>query len=78
MAWITPTTRSTGTLITASIWNQDAVDNPIALRTGALEIAGQLNGRFVVASSSTQLSVAKQSYVMVFTQAFGPRYETIA
>jgi hypothetical protein len=31
MAWTTPTTRSTGDLITAAIWNQDVVGNPIAL-----------------------------------------------
>lgn len=31
MAWISPSTRSTGTLITASIWNQDVVANAIAL-----------------------------------------------
>ncbi len=27
MTWTTPTTRSTGDLITAAIWNQDMVDN---------------------------------------------------
>jgi hypothetical protein len=31
MAWGTPSTRTTGTLITAVIWNQDVVDNPIFL-----------------------------------------------
>jgi hypothetical protein len=31
MAWSTPTSRSTGDLITAAIWNQDVVNNPIAL-----------------------------------------------
>jgi hypothetical protein len=31
MAWVTPTSRSTGDLITAAIWNQDVVNNPIAL-----------------------------------------------
>jgi len=33
MAWTTPTTRSTGNLITASIWNTDLVDNLILLKT---------------------------------------------
>lgn len=32
MAWTTPTTRTTGTLITASIWNTDLVDNLIYLK----------------------------------------------
>lgn len=31
MAWVTPTSRSTGDLITAAIWNQDVVSNVIAL-----------------------------------------------
>ena len=31
MAWVTPSSRSTGDLITAAIWNQDVVANPIAL-----------------------------------------------
>ena len=33
MAWTTPTTRTTGTLITASIWNTDLTDNLIYLKT---------------------------------------------
>lgn len=36
MAWVSPSTRTTGTLITAAIWNQDVVANPIALRTHVL------------------------------------------
>lgn len=31
MAWSSPSTRTTGTLITAAIWNQDVVDNPTDL-----------------------------------------------
>ena len=37
MAWVTPTTRSTGDLITAAIWNQDVVNNPISLTPGGVE-----------------------------------------
>lgn len=33
MAWTSPTTRTTGTLITASIWNTDVVDNLSYLKT---------------------------------------------
>lgn len=36
MAWSTPSTRSTGDLITAAIWNQDVVANPIALLPAGL------------------------------------------
>ncbi len=41
MAYVAPSTRSTGDLITAAIWNQDAVDNVIAVKAiadGASEI----------------------------------------
>ena len=31
MAWVTPSSRSTGDIITAAIWNQDVVSNTIAL-----------------------------------------------
>src|SRR5687767_11211551 len=33
MAWTTPTTRTTGDLITAAIWNTDLVDNLAYLKT---------------------------------------------
>lgn len=33
MAWVSPSSRTTGTLITAAIWNQDVVDNPLLLKT---------------------------------------------
>ena len=36
MAWSTPSTRSTSDLITAAIWNQDVVNNPVALGEGAI------------------------------------------
>ena len=38
MTWTDPTTRQTGDLITATIWNQDVVDNLAYL--GALEAGG--------------------------------------
>jgi len=31
MSWVAPTTKTTGTLITAAIWNQDVVDNSLHL-----------------------------------------------
>lgn len=39
MAWVTPSTRSTGTLITAAIWNADVVANPQYLKgqAGAID-----------------------------------------
>ena len=38
MAWSSPSTRSTSDLITAAIWNQDIVNNPLALADGAIVI----------------------------------------
>jgi hypothetical protein len=34
MSWTNPTTRNTGDLITAAIWNTDLVENLTALRSG--------------------------------------------
>lgn len=55
MAWAAPTSKATGTLITAAIWLQDVVDNPIALRAGGIAIASQAALDFVYGSSATQL-----------------------
>lgn len=56
MAWSDPVSRTTGTLITAAIWNQDVVDNPAALRAGGLSIASQAALDFVYPSSATQFA----------------------
>ena len=55
MAYSAPSTRSTGNLITAAIWNADVVANPIAIYAGAMSISSQAALDFVYASSSTQL-----------------------
>ena len=55
MAYVTPSTALTGDLIDAADWNKNTVDNPIALRTGAIAIASQAIGDLVVATSATQL-----------------------
>lgn len=66
MAWATPTTRTTGTLVTAAIWNSDVVDNPIALRAGGIAIASQAALDFIYATSATQLArLAKGSGLQV-------------
>lgn len=71
MAWVAPNTKTTGTLITAAIWNQEVVSNPQALRDGGIAATGQANGHFVVATSATQLATKKNSYVRVFQEVFG-------
>ena len=56
MAWVTPATKTTGTLITAAIWNADVVANPQALRDGGIAIASQAANEIPYASSATQLT----------------------
>lgn len=56
MAWSTPSSRTTGYLVTAAVWNSDVVDNPIALYGGALSIASQAALDFLYASSATQMA----------------------
>ena len=55
MAYSAPSTRSTGGLITAAIWNQDVVANPIAIYAGAMSISSQAIGDLLVPSSTTQI-----------------------
>jgi hypothetical protein len=55
MAYVAPSTRSAGALITAAIWNQDVVANPIAIYAGAMSLASQTALDFIYASSATQL-----------------------
>ena len=40
MAWVSPSTRTTGEFITAAMWNQDVVANPIAIRDGSATFPG--------------------------------------
>jgi len=56
MAYIAPTTKTTGTLITAAIWNADVVANPIAIYAGGLSVPSQAIGDILYASSTTQFT----------------------
>lgn len=68
MAYVAPTTRSDGYVVDASQWNQDVVNNVIALRDGGTAIASQAAGDVITASSSSQLSrVAPGTAGMVLT-----------
>lgn len=55
MAWVTPSTKTTGQLITAAIYNADVVANPIAIYAGAMSLASQAIGDLPYAISTTQL-----------------------
>jgi hypothetical protein len=70
MAYIAPTTKSTGTLITAAVWNADVVANEIAIYAGGLSIASQAIGDILYASSTTQFArVAAVAAGQVLTSA---------
>lgn len=56
MAYVAPTTRADGYVVPAATWNQDVVDNPIALRAGGIAIASQAANDVLYASSATQLA----------------------
>lgn len=64
MAWSTPITRSTGDLITAAIWNQDAVNNPIALsaRGATLPVGNQYqvlqSGEIMIAEVPADIQIS--------------------
>ena len=51
MAWVTPSSRSTGDLITAAIWNQDVVANPIALTPAGFTFMIDGGGAEIVAEA---------------------------
>ena len=51
MAWVTPTSRSTGDLMTAAIWNQDVVNNPIALTPVGFTFVIDGGGAVIVAEA---------------------------
>jgi len=55
MAYIAPTSRTTGDLVTAAIWNADVVANEIAINAGAIAVASQAIGDLIVATSATQI-----------------------
>jgi hypothetical protein len=60
MAWTDPTTRSTGDLITAAIWNTDMVDNFTYLRSG-LPMAHVYHDANQTYTASTPLTLAFNS-----------------
>lgn len=70
MAWATPTTRATNFFVTAAVWNSDVVDNPVALRGGAIALTGQVQGNFIVAESASQLTAQRDEQVKFFVESF--------
>lgn len=66
MAYIAPSTRSAGALITAAIWNSDVVANPIALYAGAMSPAGAAAGDDLFMSTTTQIGVGGRQLRQTF------------
>ena len=56
MAYNAPSSRSTGDLINATIWNADIVANIIAVYAGGLSVTSQAIGDILYASSTTQFA----------------------
>ena len=71
MSWNTPSHRTTGTLITASIWNTDVIDNLIALRSisSVIELSGAgfwpSTTSGCVGAAQTELGTNKVNYKCV-------------
>jgi hypothetical protein len=57
MAYSTPTTRADDYVVDATEWNKNTVDNPIAIRTGGIAIAGQAANGIPYATSSSQFGM---------------------
>lgn len=70
MAYVAPTTKTTGTLITAAVWNQDVTANAIAIHAGEVAMASQVARDFVIASSATQLDRIDEAGVILMNQVF--------
>jgi len=51
MAWSAPTNRTTGDIITAAIWNQDVVANPVALTPSGVAILIDGSGAAIATGS---------------------------
>ena len=56
MAYNAPSSRSTGDLINATIWNADIVANIVAIYAGGLSVTSQAVGDVLYASSTTQFA----------------------
>lgn len=75
MAWTNPTTRSTGNLITASIWNTDLVDNLNYLKGVADQVDGfntiVKTGDETLSSSTTLQDDNQLAFSVVASKIYG-------
>lgn len=71
MAWIAPTTRTTGELITASIWNTDITDNLDALKDPPSENYEANEAADYSTSSTTFVNVDATNLALTITTTGG-------
>lgn len=71
MAWTAPTTRTTGTLITASIWNTDIVDNLDALKDPPTDLYNFDEASDYTTSSTSFADVDSTNLAMSITTTGG-------
>lgn len=57
MAYVAPSTRANGDIITATIWNQDVVENAIALKASKVEFLYTHNSTVTVANSLAETTL---------------------
>lgn len=78
MAWVTPPVRVTGTIITASHWNQDVVSNTQYLKgqagTVSLESSLQVTGVVTVTQQSVSPSAPGASLTSIYAKSDGQLY----
>ena len=71
MAWIAPTTRTTGELITAAIWNVDVVDNLLALKSPPTDTYTLNEGANYTTTSVTFVDVDAVNLALTITTTGG-------
>ena len=70
MAYVAPSNKAVGTLITAAVWDQDIVANVVAINAGAIAIASQAADDFILASSVTQLTRQGSADIKLWIEVF--------
>ena len=67
MAWSTPSSQVTGDMITAAIWNQNVVSNPIALGITGLQFSINEGGTVITTGIKTDLVVLAKVNITTVT-----------
>lgn len=76
MAWVTPSNKSPGELVTAGAWNQDVVSNPILLKTSITD-TGDLKPITAAPATPDIDTIYKDSLVKAWVNINGAATPTI-